>query len=102
MSEAIYRYSFRQGVPPEEVRYSLLLAALAAEGVHGQSEVRLDAGYHMDEEQRACVVDATTPVGRTISRIFTGLLTREFGEGAFSVERVDAVVKGGTGEHLST
>lgn len=94
MSADIYRYGFRQGIPLDEVRYSLLLAALAAEGVHGQSEVRLDAGYHLDEKERACVVDATTAVGKTISRIFTSLLTREFGEDAFSVERVDAVGEG--------
>jgi hypothetical protein len=33
-------------------------------------------------------VDAATPVGRTIAQIFTGLLSREFGEDAFTVERV--------------
>ena len=41
------------------------------------------------EKKRACVVDAGTEVGRHIARIFTGFLTREFGEEAFKVERVD-------------
>jgi hypothetical protein len=34
------------------------------------------------------VVDAATDVGRAIARIFTGFLSREFGEEAFKVERV--------------
>ena len=38
----------------------------------------------------ACVVDAATDVGRAIARIFTGFLTREFGEKAFKVERIAA------------
>jgi hypothetical protein len=89
MSTDIYRYKFNDRIPVTEVRYSILLAALAAEGVHGQAQVLLDAGYFIDEKTHACVVDATTPVGRTISQIFTRFLTREFGEDGFSVERVD-------------
>lgn len=34
------------------------------------------------------MVDAATAVGKTIAQIFTGLLGREFGENAFTVERV--------------
>jgi len=38
-------------------------------------------------------VDAATDVGRAIARIFTGFLTREFGEEAFKVERVESEKK---------
>ena len=39
-------------------------------------------------ENVLCVVDAATDVGRSIARIFTGFLSREFGEETFKVERV--------------
>ncbi len=85
----IYRYNFSDDVPFRDVEESLLLAVLATESLHGRSLVRLDASFCLDEKKRACVVDAGTEVGRHIARIFTGFLTREFGEEAFKVERVD-------------
>ena len=84
----VYRYSFAKEVPLQDVEESLLLAVLAAECLHGESRVRLDAGYYLDKEGRACVVDASTPVGQDISKIFTGFCIREFGEDSFKVERV--------------
>ena len=42
----------------------------------------------LDNDKRSCVVDAATEVGGAIARIFTGFLTREFGEEAFKVERI--------------
>ena len=48
---------------------------------------RLLGGGHA--RPSTCVVDAATPVGRTIAQIFTDLLTREFSEDAFTVERVN-------------
>ncbi len=88
MSRDVYRYRFDEKTPLAEVRDSLFLAAFSAEGLHGRSQVRLDAAFRLDEKERACVIDAATPVGRSIAQIFTGLLTREFGEDAFTVERV--------------
>ena len=32
--------------------------------------------------------DAGTPVGKTVSQVFTSLLTRQFGEDGFTVEHV--------------
>ena len=86
----VCRFEFGQSVPMEEVEDTLLLAILAAEGVHGQARVRLDAGYHVAEDAHACVVDTSTPVGETVAQVFTGYLIREFGEDAFLVERLDA------------
>lgn len=87
MSRAVYCYAFAAGVSLAEVQDSLLLAVFCAEGLHGRAQVRLDAGVCLDEKKRACVVDATTPVGQSVAQIFTELLTREFGEEAFTVER---------------
>jgi len=89
MNREIYRYAFGPDVPPDEIENTLLLAVLAAESLHGKSRVRLGASYCFDEGKRACVIDATSDVGRDISRMFTGFAIREYGERSFSVRRVD-------------
>ncbi len=88
MNREIYRYNFNTKVPFRDIEESLLLAVLAAESLHGHALVRLDASFCLDSKKRSCVVDAATDVGRAIARIFTGFLSREFGEEAFKVERV--------------
>lgn len=88
MNGDIYRYQFTPEVPANDAEETLLLAVLAAECLHGQSRVRLDASYSMDAEKHACVIDAGTDVGRDIVRIFTGFAIREFGEEAFKVKRI--------------
>jgi hypothetical protein len=94
MNTNAYRFTFHDDIPMTEVRDSILLAAIAAEGVHGRHQVRLDAGYWVDNDEHACVVDFATQVGRTVSLIFTTLVAREFGEDAFKVERIDAEESG--------
>jgi len=93
MPKGIYRYQFREGVPLRDIEETLLLAVLAAESLHGESRVRLDAAYCIEDGKRACVIDAGTDVGRDISKIFTGLVSREFGEDAFQVERIEGAPK---------
>ena len=88
MNRELYRYHFAATVPLRDVENSLLLAVLATECLHGRSLVRLDASFCLENDKRACVVDAATEVGLAIARIFTGFITREFGEKAFKVERV--------------
>jgi hypothetical protein len=90
MTEELYRYVFVPEVPAEEVEASLLLAVLAAESLHGEAQVRLDAAHFLDPDRRSCVVDAATAVGRDLNRLFVGFLRREFGADAFQVERVAA------------
>ncbi len=91
MIKDVYRYGFQPQVPLEEVVASLLLALMATESLHGEAQVRLDAAHYLDPIQRACVIEAGTPVGRDINRLFVGFLRREFGEDAFQVERVETV-----------
>ena len=88
MNRELYRYNFDSSVPLRDVEESLLLAVLATESLHGRSLVHLDASFCLDTGKRSCVVDAATDVGRAIASIFTGFLTREFGEEAFKVERI--------------
>jgi hypothetical protein len=89
MTKELYRYAFTPGVPIEEVEASLLLAVLATESLHGEAQTRLDVAHYLDPTKRACVIDAGTPVGRDLNRLFTGFLNREFGADVFVVERVD-------------
>ena len=89
MSAETYRYKFTPSVSFEEVESSLVLAIMATESLHGQSQVRLDAAHAVDAAKRSCVVDASTPVGRDINRLFTGFIGREFGPDAFTVERIE-------------
>jgi hypothetical protein len=88
MNGDIYHYTFAPEVPAEEVEASLVLSVFAAESLHGESQVRLDAAHTFDAATRTCVIDAGTAVGRDLNRLFVGFLRREFGEQAFRVERV--------------
>ena len=91
MPREIYRYRFNSAVDITDVEASLLLALLATESLHGESQVRLEASHAMDVEGRTCVIDAGSNVGRDLNRLFVGFVRREFGEDAFRVGRVDHV-----------
>jgi hypothetical protein len=89
MSKEIYKYVFQPTVDIEEVENSLLLALISTESIHGKSQVRLDVAHYLNQDNRACVIDAGTPVGRDLNRLFTGFVGREFGEDSFTVERIE-------------
>ena len=89
MIAEVYRYSFVPSVSFEEVEATLVLALVAAEALHGQTQVRLDAAHAVDADKRSCIVDTSTAVGRDLNRLFAGLVTREFGADAFQLERVN-------------
>jgi hypothetical protein len=91
MSLEVYRYSFSPRVSFEDVEASFVLAIMATESLHGQAQVRLDAAHAVDADKRSCVIDASTPVGRDLNRLFIGFVSREFGQDSFEVERVDSV-----------
>lgn len=82
-----YRYEFPPDIPFEEVEGSLLLAVFAVEGLHGEAQTLLDARHEIDVVTRTCVIDADTPVGRDLNRLFATFLRREFGDQQFHVER---------------
>ncbi|VTR92501.1 Uncharacterized protein OS=Syntrophobacter fumaroxidans (strain DSM 10017 / MPOB) GN=Sfum_3784 PE=4 SV=1 [Gemmata massiliana] len=88
MSSDAYRYHFQSEIPAAEVEATLILSILGAEALHGEAQTRLDAGHAFDPKRRVVVIDAGTAVGRDLSRLFIGFLTREFGTGSFRVERV--------------
>ncbi|MBI3863567.1 MAG: hypothetical protein HY290_16880 [Planctomycetia bacterium] len=71
-----------------------LLAVLSAESIHGEAQVRLDEAHVFEPVSRTCTIDASTPVGRDINRLFTGYVRREFDEGQFQIKRLDAAATG--------
>jgi hypothetical protein len=82
----IYRYEFENEVDLEQVEASLILAAFAAESLHGEA-ANLDVGWAFDREERRLVIDAGSPSGRDFNRVFAGFLRREMGDEAFTVEK---------------
>jgi hypothetical protein len=92
MNKQVYRYAFTPVVPVEEIETLLVSALTTAEILHGADQVRLDGAHALDAERRACVIDASTPVGRHLNKLFVGFLRRKYGEDAFHVERIDAAL----------
>ena len=87
MPKELYRYIFSEEVPTEDIESSVVLAIMAVESLHGESQVRLDAAHYLYAPSRTCVIDAGTTVGRDLNRLFIGFIRREFGEDSFKVER---------------
>lgn len=82
-----YRYRFAPNINLAEVEDTLRLSVLSAEALHGEARVRLDAKYSINKRARRCEIDASTEVGQDLNRLFTRLLTCEFGSRAFSIEQ---------------
>ena len=88
MQSAIYRFEFDEPVCMTDVETTLHLAILGAEGLFGESNVRLDGAYSIDERHRVCIVDARNEVGRSICQLLTGYLAKELSPDAFRVRPV--------------
>lgn len=91
MQRDLYRYRFSASVPTRDIESTLRLAFLATECLHGESQVRMDGTHLWDPTRRVCVIDGSTDVGHDANRLFVGFLRREYGDGAFRVDHVNAV-----------
>lgn len=89
MSRERYRYQFDDEVPVRDIEETLILALLAVESMHGRTRVRMDARFQLDKKNRACVIDADTQIGADLAKIFTGYVTREFGDDAGDRDSLD-------------
>ena len=85
---SLYRYQFSESVEFADVEAAFVLAVFAAESLHGEALVRLEAAHAMDATTSSCVIDAGTIVGQELNRLFVGFLNREFGPDAFRIERM--------------
>jgi carbon monoxide dehydrogenase subunit G len=84
----ICRFRFSAGTERETVEAQLAQAIVGAECVFGQARVRISAAYVISDDGTQVAIDASNEVGEHIAQLFTGLMTRQIGEDAFSVERV--------------
>jgi len=90
MERRAYRYILSDSVPIPAVEAALDLALAGAQALHSETQVTLDARCLLDSARRALVIDAATPTGQAVNRLFVKFLEAEFGEEAFRVEGVDA------------
>lgn len=86
MVRRVYRYSFNPGIRAVDVEAVLLLAFLAAEAIHGEARVRLEAAYFLAPDKGCCIISADTAVGKTINKLFVAFLRQGGDETAFTVE----------------
>jgi hypothetical protein len=87
MSDAIFRYQLSSDLSLSQVSAAFEWAFTITEAIHGDVPVLLNGLYSTNADTRTWTIDATTPVGRSLSRLFTGLLRRDFGSHTFTVER---------------
>ncbi len=86
--EGVYKFRFKENVPSKDVEENLFWAVFNTESIFGKPRVRLDASFIFDRDKKVCVIDKGTEVGQHIAQVFMSLITREFGEQAFKVERL--------------
>lgn len=87
MTAQWYRFIIGNEADFKEAEATLHLAILAAEGLYGESRVRMDVSYRADERCAAILINGGTATGDALVRIFTSLLSREYGPDSFSVRR---------------
>ena|SRR5260221_9746645 len=90
MTNETYEFTFSPSVSLAEVQDTLRLAEMSAGAIHGQADLLIDGQHQLDIDKRTCRVDAGTVVGRDLVRLLVSFFSREFGPGAFRVERVGA------------
>ena len=91
MSTAAVRYRFQEPFRVERIESMLAEAIWSTESLHGECATRLEAGHLLDETTRELVIDADTPIGMDLNRLFVGLMMRHYGPDVFSVDRVPGV-----------
>ena len=99
MVRSVYKFNFDKHIPVDDIEDSLMLAALAAESLHGRAAMKIEASFCLNKRHRTCVIDAETPIGGDIARIFTAFVTKGYGEASFDVERTEERMDVRCGRH---
>ncbi len=94
MTAPIFKFTLDPKLDMDDAESTLHLALFSVEGLYGGARMRTEASYQRLIDEHAIFVDAATDVGRSLVQVFTNLLSREFGENAFRVERVEAEAVG--------
>src|SRR5262245_44383976 len=88
MRRELYRYGLDSADDYDECTRMLSDSLDSVEALHGVVAARLDARHSCDDANWRIVIDASTPVGKDLVRIFTGDLCKHLGETGFRVERI--------------
>lgn len=94
MRSPVLQFVFAGDVEIIDAEATLHLAILAAEGLFGESRVRMDVAYFIDRTRRVIHLDTGSIPGDAVARIFTVFAAREFADGSFTVVRVRATPPG--------
>lgn len=86
---AVLQFRFPQETDTERLEEDVALAIFAAECLYGRPRLRMEASYLVDAEGSACVMDVSGDAGEAAARIFAGLAAARFGEGGFSLKRLE-------------
>lgn len=89
MKRHVYRYTFSDEVPFDDVLATINLAIIGVQSLHGEERTRLDTRFTSDANSRVLVIDAATSVGQELNQLLVGYARREFGDKAFQVERME-------------
>lgn len=81
-------YHFHEWVPMNGVGQTLVFALMAVQDIYGPDRVESGLWRCCDEKAREVWIDPSTEAGSACSRLFAGLIRREFGETAFTHSRV--------------
>ena len=82
----VIRFEFNKNITKEDIEDLISTAVITAECTFGEAKVRINAGYLISGSK--AVVDVSSKVGEHIAEVFTGLITKKFGEESFYLERV--------------
>lgn len=89
---SVYRIQFKALTDMGEVEDTLLLAILSVGCLHGESAVRLEAGYAINADERLVVLEAGAPLAVAVARVFVGMCSHELGNDAFRILRGEGTV----------
>lgn len=92
------RFEFDSTVALGEAELTLNLATYAAEGLVAPAKIRLAVSHRTDYSGHAITIEGNGEPFDAVIRVYTGLLTREFGECAFTIKQSDTQETG----HLAT
>lgn len=101
MTNTNYRFRFAKRVDLDEAESTLHLAILAAQGLYPEPMIRMAFFYERDDASHQLALSGGEEISDTIARIFTALITQEFGPTSFNLlnaslpsETVSGVIPG--------
>ncbi|MHB1002023.1 MAG: hypothetical protein ACYC27_22510 [Armatimonadota bacterium] len=88
MIRTTYRFSFNESIPMKEILKGLLLSTIALEAIHGESAMLVDGKFNVCERNKECIIDAETPVGADLAKVFARVMNMYCG-GCFRTDFIE-------------